>query len=142
MSATVDPYERSFHYVSTHLVAAVQTEPAVREALTAGHCYVAFDWIGDPTGTFFQAVDSDRPGLRLASMGDEVALSPHLALEFGTTLEASYRILENGKVTHYGLGRRGHFPVSRPGVYRLELWVNVAGEDRPWVYTNPIYVRG
>ena len=23
----------------------------------------------------------------------------------------------------------------------LEGWINLAGEDRPWIYSNPIYVR-
>ena len=27
------------------------------------------------------------------------------------------------------------------GVYRVEGWLKLDGEDRPWIYSNPIYVR-
>lgn len=30
---------------------------------------------------------------------------------------------------------------SSPGVYPLEGWLKLDSEDRPWVYSNPIYVR-
>ena len=29
---------------------------------------------------------------------------------------------------------------KEPGVYRLEAWLHIDNEDRPWIYTNPIYV--
>jgi len=33
------------------------------------------------------------------------------------------------------------YNVDKPGLYRVEVWLNLAGEDRPWILTNPIYVR-
>ena len=27
------------------------------------------------------------------------------------------------------------------GVYRVEGWLTVDTEERPWIYANPIYVR-
>jgi len=33
------------------------------------------------------------------------------------------------------------FGLSNPGVYRVEGWLKLDGELRPWVYSNPIYVR-
>lgn len=137
MSATVDRYERTFHLVSTHVLAREQSETAVREALARGHCYVCFDWIADPTGTSFRATD----GVKEAIMGDEILFSPTLGLEFRTTVEVNCRLLRNGTVVHSELGRTMRFPVTEPGVYRVECWANLAGEDRPWLYTNPIYIR-
>lgn len=32
-------------------------------------------------------------------------------------------------------------PVESPGVYRVEAWLDADGERRPWIYSNPIYVR-
>ena len=31
--------------------------------------------------------------------------------------------------------------VKGPGAYRIEAWLDVGGESRPWIYSNPIYVR-
>jgi hypothetical protein len=30
--------------------------------------------------------------------------------------------------------------VTQPGVYRVESFLEVAGELRPWIISNPIYV--
>ena len=32
-------------------------------------------------------------------------------------------------------------PVLAPGVYRAEVWLEIGGEWRPWIYGNPIYLR-
>ena len=41
--------------------------------------------------------------------------------------------LRNGEDLEWAIGA--------PGVYRVEGWLDVAGERRPWIYSNPIYVR-
>jgi len=33
------------------------------------------------------------------------------------------------------------FAVKEPGAYRLEAFMELDGEHRPWLYANPIYVR-
>ena len=56
----LDPYERSFRHVSTHLLMNELTEPAVVDALKSGRAYVAFDWLADPTGFVFEAVNGEQ----------------------------------------------------------------------------------
>ncbi len=72
----LDPYERSFHHVSTHLFLPELSERAVRDALTAGRAFVSFEWIADPTGFNFQAVrgagrlrDGERGAFRQGAVG-------------------------------------------------------------------------
>jgi len=31
--------------------------------------------------------------------------------------------------------------IMGPGVYRVEGWLTLDGEERGWIYANPIYVR-
>jgi len=33
------------------------------------------------------------------------------------------------------------FAVKEAGAYRLEAWLELDGELRPWIFANPIYVR-
>ena len=61
-----NPTEVSFRSLTTHIMARDLTEPLVREALTSGHAYVAHDWLCDPTGFMFGAVNN----LGVFSMGD------------------------------------------------------------------------
>ena len=38
-------------------------------------------------------------------------------------------------------GRELRHQVDRPGVYRVEVSLNVVDRWRPWIFANPIYVR-
>jgi hypothetical protein len=49
--------------------------------------------------------------------------------------------MRDGKVVLERDGYEIDYPVEGPGVYRVEVWLKVADEDRPWILTNPIYVR-
>ncbi len=33
------------------------------------------------------------------------------------------------------------YAATEPGAYRLEAWLRLDDEWRPWLYSNPIYVR-
>ena len=36
---------------------------------------------------------------------------------------------------------RPFFAVTDAGAYRLEAWLKLDGELRPWIFANPVYVR-
>jgi hypothetical protein len=133
----LDPYDVSFGYVSTHLMVRSVREEECFEALTHGRCFVAFDWLSDPTGFRF----SGTSGRHRLEMGDETRRGD-LTLQVETPIPAELRLLRDGEEIARESGTRLERQVQEPGVYRAEAWVNVAGEPRPWIYSNPIYVRG
>ena len=147
-----DLYERSFHYVSTRLLAPAKTERDLRAALESGHAYVAFDSLVTATGFDFallkgdQSRDPQRQGagpapLRVAIMGDEVRFEPQTALDIRSPVPATLRLIRNGGLIREQHSRRLLFPVHEPGVYRAEAHLDVRGKLVPWVYSNPIYIR-
>ena len=133
----LDPYARSFRHVSTHLLLGEVNEAEVRLALNAGRAYVAFDWIADPTGFVFRA---DR-GAEHWPVGSEVPFAEGLYLRAEAPLEGRLKLVRDGAVVREQTGPLLDFPVDQPGIYRVEIWLNLAGEERPWILTNPIYVR-
>lgn len=134
-----DPYDRSFSYVSTHILAANLSEPDVRAALRAGHAYVAHEWLGDATGFAFIAQSRD---LKIAGiMGDEVAMRAGLKIKAEVTLACELKLFRNGELIKKVEARQVEFEPQERGIYRLEAWLRVGGETRPWIYSNPIYVR-
>lgn len=154
----LDPYHRSFRNVSTHLFAAELTEATVRAALKAGHCYVSHDWMCDPTGFVFEAMavavstttqsvgsgapsSPTLPASTRFLMGDEVKFAPGLRLTARFPVPCGIRLLRNGKVVATHTGESLDHPADGPGVYRVEAWLKLADEERPWIYSNPIYVR-
>jgi hypothetical protein len=135
-----DPYAVSFRNSATHVLAPRLDEPTLRAALKAGHAYVAHDWMGDATG--FRFVATDARGKQAAVMGDEVPLAEGLTLTARLPLPAYVRLLRYGKEITKSDGKAEFtFAVREAGAYRLEAWLELDGEPRPWIYANPIYVR-
>lgn len=134
----LDPYGRSFRHVSTHLLLSDVSEPAVWDALNAGRAYVAFDWLADPTGFVYQA----ELGKQAWQVGSEIPLKSGLRLRAQSPYVGRFRLIRDGKeVGSAAQGTEFTYAVHDTGVYRLEVWLTLAGEERPWVLTNPIYVR-
>ncbi len=133
----LDPYERSFRHVSTHLLLTEVSEPAVWDAVTAGRAYVAFDWLADPTGFVYQA----EGGKQSSQVGSEVLLKTGLKLRAQSPYAGQFRLIRDGKEVSSTQGTDFSYAVNDAGVYRLEVWLKLAGEERPWILTNPIYVR-
>ncbi len=134
---TLDPYEVSFRNLSTHILARELTEPDIREALRDGHVYVSHDWLCDPTGFAFGAVNN----LGVFPMGDPAPILRTTRLMALTPLPAKLKLFRNGELIHETLATNLNFKAKDPGAYRLEAWLTVDGEDRPWIYSNPVYLR-
>lgn len=128
-----DPYHRAFRDVSTHVFATELTEPTLRAAVKAGHAYVSHDWMADPTGFTCQA--------GAAMMGDEVRRETGLTLTARFPLPCHIRLFRDGKEVAKAQGDTFEYSLDMAGVYRLEAWLEIGGEERPWIYANPIYVR-
>ena len=137
----LDPYESSLQFVTTHLLLPKQeglTEAAVRQALRTGRAYVAHDWLGDPTGFAFVAA---RSGRRVGVMGAQIPLTTALRLRLEAPLPGTIRLFHQGALIAETTGRSLEHLVSKPGVYRAEIWLQIDGEERPWIYSNPIRVE-
>lgn len=136
----LDPYHRSFRNLSTHILAPALDEAAVRAALRAGHAYVSHDWMCDPTGFQFALTSTSDASPRVM-MGDERPFSPLASLVARFPAPCHIRLLSGGRVVAEGSGDRLEHRVTAPGVYRVEGWLALDGEERPWTYSNPIYLR-
>ena len=135
----LDPYERSFGFVSTHLLVREKTEEEFWQALARGHAYVSFDWLAPSRGFTFVANDEDGD---MAVMGDEIEHSLGLGLEVVTPALCRIYLVKNGKtVESWTDARHAAYRVSEPGTYRVEAHVFLGKKLRPWIYSNPIYVR-
>ena len=134
---TFDPYEVSFRNLCTHILARDLSEPEVRRALRDGHCYVSHDWLADPKGFAFGAVNN----YGVYPMGDKAPLLDGTRLVSLTPVPAHQKLIYKGVVIAETNGTNLTFKVKKPGAYRLEAWLAVAGEERPWIFSNPVYLE-
>jgi len=152
----VFPYRYLFSAVRTHLLSdeplsrdVPTAKKQVLDTLKAGHCFVAYDLIGDTTGFSFTAQNADDQMIfsdaatNIAIQGDEISLGKlsMLTLNVSVPARAEIRLLKNGEIVATERGQSLQFMVSDPGVYRVECYKVHKTKWRGWIFSNPIYVR-
>jgi hypothetical protein len=133
----IDPYELSFRFVTTHVLAASRRQTDILAALERGHAYVAFEVLADASGFWFGTSGREAPAIQ----GDEVALRPDLRIEVRSPLEGRIVVLRDGETVSECFCREMVQTVTRPGAYRTEVSLRVGDRWRPWIFSNPLYVR-
>jgi hypothetical protein len=137
----LDPYERSFRTIRTHVLIQKDkplTRESLLEALSLGHCYVSFDIFSDATGFDFRLLQST------SVMGDETAFAQSLELIAKAPFAGRFVLLRNGAAIDQSSGSTVRFPVTAPGIYRIEVYLDSLpppATGKPWIISNPIYVR-
>ncbi|MBI4353919.1 MAG: CehA/McbA family metallohydrolase [Candidatus Omnitrophica bacterium] len=131
------PYEMMFQMVRTHLLVPTTplTPELVYEALRHGHAYLEINLVADAQRSFTFFAHDGRQVLGL--MGDEVPLTPHLQLSAHVPRVAQLTLFKDGQSVSTETTDVWQVPVTEPGAYRLEASLN----GKPWLFSNPIYVR-
>ncbi len=132
----LDPYENSLRHAGTHLLMTELSQPAVWQALEHGRAFVAFDWLTDASGFDFAAT----AGGQRHEMGSRLKLTADLQLTGRAPHSAHWKLLRNGKLNSETTSETMEVNPTEPGNYRVELWLDVAGEKRIWILSNPLYV--
>jgi acetyl esterase/lipase len=130
----------AFRNTSTHVLATDLRPDDIVKSLRAGHAYVAHDWLCDPTGVRFFAENN----LGVYEMGDDVQtglLAGATEIRAAVSTPAHLKLIRNGQLVAEANDAKLEYTVQEGGVYRLEAWLNADGEERPWIFTNPLYVR-
>jgi acetyl esterase/lipase len=134
----LDPYAVAFRNNATSILARERTPAAILDSMRAGRMYVAHDWLCDSRGFAFVAINS----LGLYQMGDGVPLASTTRATVRTPVPALLKIIYNGEViAEQSAATELAAPMSKPGAYRAEAWLEIDGELRPWIYANPIYAE-
>lgn len=105
-------------------------------ALAEGRCYLSVDEFAPGRGFRFWAEGDGRR----AEMGEE---HPAGAWTLRAALPEPARIVlrRDGVAIADRTGAELAEDVTGPGVYRLEAWLHRRGRERPWIFSNPIYLR-
>ena len=141
LGVKLDPYERSFRTVRTHVLIRKDkplTRETLQEAISLGHCYVSFDIFSDATGFSFVVNKTDK------IMGDEVHSMNQMELLVAAPLASRFVLFRNGSAIDQKSGTSVQFAVSAVGTYRVEVYLDslpAPVKGQPWIISNPIYVK-
>jgi hypothetical protein len=133
----LDPYATSFRLVRLHVL--VQQGKALdatslMDAVRAGHCFIGFDFLGDPSGFVFEAGNGKI-------QGDEISLTADTRLRVRSPVSARIVVLKDGVIwsDESGISSK-EIAVTERGVYRAEVYLPQLG-NLPWIISNPVYAR-
>ena len=144
LGVKLDPYERSFRTVRTHVLIKKDkglTREGLIEAISQGHCYISFDLFGDAKGFTFTTT---TVGAGANVMGDETPLLRGLQLRAAAPLFCRFVLFEDGVVAGEKSGTSVEFTVDAPGAYRVEVYLDSLSapvRGQPWIISNPIYLK-
>jgi hypothetical protein len=136
----LDPYERSFRTVRTHVLlkkGETLTRELLIQALAQGHAYFSFDLFSDARG--FKFAVENAPEI----MGDE-APSTNQTLTVTASLPGHIVLFKDGVEVGRQSGSTARFPTNGAGVYRVEAYLDslpAPVQGQPWIISNPIYLR-
>lgn len=139
------PLEEAFRVLHNHLLVpddwATATLATRRElllqALAAGHVYIVSPLAAESTKVDFACRGGSEPLL----MGDEGALGAGSEFVACVPGAARLRLLRAGEVVAATNGDELTYRPRHRGAYRLEAHLSRGQALRPWVLTNPIYLR-
>jgi hypothetical protein len=116
----------------------VAAKADVYGALRQGRLFIAHDNLAPARGFKFYYVSDEGDHL---DMGDESSYRP------GTLLteipdEGEIRLIRNGTLERSWRGEKASYRLEHSGVYRVEVFRHVFLFGwRPWIFSNPIYLR-
>ncbi|HKP35410.1 MAG TPA: hypothetical protein VJT71_01025 [Pyrinomonadaceae bacterium] len=140
LGVKLDPYERSFRTVRTHVLIKKDkplTRESLLEAISLGHCYVSFDIFSEPTGFQFAVTNTDQ------IMGDRIYAQNEAELLATAPLASRFVLFKNGTAVEQKTGTRVQFTVTPTGIYRVEVYLDslpAPAKGQPWIISNPIHV--
>lgn len=140
----LDPYETSFRLVRLHVLLEQNKRldaTSLLDAVKAGHCFIGFDFLGDSSGFTFEAENSGERKMQ----GDEISLKPETRLRVQTAVSSRVVLFKDGAafLDESGISAK-ELAVTERGVYRVEVYLPQLGNlvaQKPWIISNPIYVR-
>lgn len=142
---TVFPYEFHFRAINTHLLLPeglsgefMADRQQVLAALRAGHCFIGYDLPAPTRGFRFTAQGRNRTVI----MGDSLEVNGGVTLQIRLPRPAECRLIKDGQVIK--IWRRQEvcaWITQEPGVYRVECYLPYLGQQRGWIFSNPIYLK-
>ena len=138
------PYEFLFRAVNTHILTmkplsgdATVDKKLILDAVGRGNAWVGYDMPGSTRGFKFSGKGANK-----GIMGDRVKLDAGATLQVLTPARANIRLIRHGDVVAHVENETTltHMPLE-PGAYRVECTVPYLGQERGWIYSNPIYLH-
>jgi hypothetical protein len=138
------PFRKAFRFIRTHILTEasfMQEDELDREiilsALKRGRAYAALEYFEQARGFSFVIMDESE----VATMGDEFYIDEMAIVQIELPVKGKIRLIKDGELFREEVGREMVCGIDEPGIYRVEAYHKTFIKYRPWIFSNPIYVR-
>ncbi len=141
----VYPYEYHFRAINNHvllpapLTGEIQKDKKmIYSAVRNGQSFIGYD-LPHPTQGFRFTVQGRS---KTVSIGEQIDAKGGVTIQVKTPIPCKILLFQDGMVIkRWKGGQICAFTTSKPGIYRIEAWIQFLGQRRAWIITNPIYLR-
>ena len=145
LKRTLFPYLFHFRGVNTHLILSSplsgevdRDKKMILEALREGHVFIGYDLPYPTRGFQFKGSGTNQSVI----MGDEIPLRKGVTIQISLPLKTECVLIKDGTAVKTWQNRQTcSYAVTKPGVYRVEVYIHYKGLRRGWIFSNPIYIR-
>ncbi|MCP4580650.1 MAG: PHP domain-containing protein [candidate division Zixibacteria bacterium] len=140
LRVTIFPYKVQFKAIRTHLLLSNEVKSdfglykqAIYDSLRRCRAFISnYRW-GDAAGFEFYCENSAGR----AWSGDDLTWEEDSIIMVSLPKYADLKIIQNGQQYFFGRGREFEIKASRPGLYRVEVYVR----DKGWIFSNHIRIK-
>lgn len=137
-------FDRAFKFVRTHICTkeplsgnSEKDIPLLFDSLRHGCCYAAMSYFQAAKGFSFVITQNNEE----YSMGDTLSLGVNTRIVILLPAKALVRIIRNGALLHEETNDKIYRNIAETGVYRVEAYWKAYGKYRPWIFSNPVFVK-
>jgi hypothetical protein len=143
ISREIFPYEFLFRAVNTHLLLREEMngelahdKKLILEAIAKGNSWIGYDMAHSTAGFRFSG-----QSLTKGILGDEIKLDAGATFQIRAPAKCHIRLIHCGETIAeiHNETNLTHIPIE-PGAYRVECGILHKGQERGWIYSNPIYL--
>ena len=143
---TIFTYKYIFKTITTYVVLKeelssdfLKAKKQILLALKEGRCYMSFNSLGSAGNFYYYAENQVEKVL----MGEEIIFEKGIILKaVAPRANSLIRLIRNGCLVEKHRGGEMVYKPEKPGLYRVEVYqLTILGCFRPWIYSNPIYVK-
>lgn len=141
---SVFPFRKAFRFIRTHFLLETPLShdknadiEAVYQAVRKGRIFVSLDYFKPARGFSF-TITQERGELQ---MGDESIFDSFALAHVAIPHHGRICLLRDGRPVAEAAGTALVAELHEKGVYRVEVHNRAWGRCRPWIFSNPIYLR-
>lgn len=141
---SVFPFSKAFRFIRSHFLLERPLAhdkdadiAAVYEAIRKGRMFVSLNYFKPANGFLFTITQEGRE----LHLGDEAVFGSSALARVAVPHHGRIRLLRDGKPVAEVSGLALEAELRGKGVYRVEVHNRAYGRYRPWIFSNPIYIR-